>query len=319
MLGITPKDPDDALDTALEILKSEGQWSDSRAGRVLSLPTPFITVWKPEASRVSLSAARDANPFFHIAEAVWMLAGDNMAGPLNKYVKDFGDRFAEADGTLFGAYGYRWRKHFDQDQLLDVVSKLRENHEDRRVVITMWDPEMDLSGKAKDHPCNTHVYPRVVNNRLDITVCCRSNDAIWGAYGANVVHFTAMQHFISSCLGIQPGVYYQISNNFHVYEDTLRNYVWNKWCVEEKGRPTETYEPKFFYNKIESGAGTLLARIEDRHFRRDSGEMVEPLLEIHRDLSTAWNLKKLSFLEVENPTVWHEAAYRWGKRRNWKE
>ena len=54
-----------------------------------------------------------------------------------------------------------------------------------------------------------------------MTVCCRSNDVIWGAYGANAVHFSALQEYLAARIGVGVGYYYQVSNNFHAYESEL--------------------------------------------------------------------------------------------------
>lgn len=50
-----------------------------------------------------------------------------------------------------------------------------------------------------------------------MTVCNRSNDVIWGAYGANAVHFSFLQEYIASFIGVPVGLYRHLSNNFHVY------------------------------------------------------------------------------------------------------
>ncbi len=164
-------------------------------------------------NRVSFNPKRDANPFFHLMEALWMLAGRNDATWLDQFVGDFSKRYSEEDGKMHGAYGFRWRKHFDiegggdgslsiPDQLDTAVKLLKVNPDNRRVVIAMWDPIADLGQEYRDIPCNTHIYCRVRilgdvdftgdwshEPVLDLTVCCRSNDAIWGAHGANAVHF----------------------------------------------------------------------------------------------------------------------------------
>jgi hypothetical protein len=78
-----------------------------------------------------------------------------------------------------------------------------------------------MSG-GKDVPCNTHVYFRVNEGKLDMTVCCRSNDIYWGAYGANAVHFSFLQEFMASWIGVGVGLYYQISNNYHIYTNVVK-------------------------------------------------------------------------------------------------
>lgn len=203
------------------LLLRDATREESRAGSVLVSRAPVTTVYMRPMERVLFHSARDANPVFHLMESLWMLAGRNDARWLDQFVSDFSARFAEADGIQHGAYGYRWRNHFGADQLDVVVELLKANPSDRRAVITMWDPPRDLGADKKDVPCNTHIYPRVRGGYLDITVCCRSNDAVWGAYGANAVHFSVLQEYLAARLGLYSGTYYQISNNFHVYEAVL--------------------------------------------------------------------------------------------------
>lgn len=88
----------------------------------------------------------------------------------------------------------------------------------------LWDPEEldDETGlpfpEPKDVPCNTQIYPRIVDGSLDITITCRSNDVVWGAYGANAVHFSVLQEYLAGRIGVPVGTMYQISNNWHLYE-----------------------------------------------------------------------------------------------------
>ncbi len=52
---------------------------------------------------------------------------------------------------------------------------------------------------------------------LNMTVCNRSNDIVWGAYGANAVHMSFLQEVIAAAVGLPLGSYVQFSNNFHAY------------------------------------------------------------------------------------------------------
>ncbi len=212
----------EALPLGIEYLTEHGRNEPSRAGRVLVAPVPVTTAYAKPNERVLLSASRDANPFFHLAESLWMLAGRNDSAYLNQFVKTFGARFAEPTGVVHGAYGYRWRHQFSMDQLQTVVRVLKADPASRQAVITMWDPNSDLDKPVlKDRPCNTHIYLRINAGQLDMTVCCRSNDILWGAYGANAVHFSILQEYLAAHLEIPLGTYYQISNNYHVYLDEL--------------------------------------------------------------------------------------------------
>jgi hypothetical protein len=46
----------------------------------------------------------------------------------------------------------------------------------------------------------------------------RSNDLIWGAYGANAVHFSFLLEVVAGYLSLPVGTYTQVSMNTHVYE-----------------------------------------------------------------------------------------------------
>lgn len=224
----------------------------SRDGPVLVLPEPLTTVYERPTERVLLCPRRDANPFFHLMESVWMLAGRRDPKWLDRYVKNFSARFAEDDGLQHGAYGWRWRQHFERDRPTDIMhptsgttldqlheaAELLRDRTTRRAVLAMWDPVVDLNLPSRDLPCNSHVYFRARSlgpvsdspssgtdsprHVLDITVCNRSNDAVMGAYGANAVHMSVMGEVVAGLAGMRLGTYRQVSNNFHVYERDLK-------------------------------------------------------------------------------------------------
>lgn len=232
------------LVSGLEYLGTHGVEQKSRNGSVFVAPTPVTSVYLQPCERVLFEEKRDANPFFHLFECLWMLSGRNKVSDLNRYVSNFGERYAD-NGVIHGAYGHRWRHALGFDQLDAAVRRLRENPDDRQCVIQMWNAAIftddmgygeasdDLCGGWKDRPCNTHVYLRVrsdpvtragdlcIDQRLDLTVCCRSNDIIWGAYGANAVHFSFLQEYLAGRIGVEVGVMYQVSNNWHGYTEVL--------------------------------------------------------------------------------------------------
>ena len=215
----------EALPRGIDFLRTTGERHESRNGPVLVAPYPVTTVYERPQERVLFASARDANPFFHLAEAIWMLRGQNDSKPLDYFVHDFGMRYAEPDGHLHGAYGYRWRHHWGFDQLHSIVHRLKTDPDDRRAVIAMWDSAADLycpdQPTPRDLPCNTHIYFRVRDGKLDMTICCRSNDIIWGAYGANAVHFSILQEYLATHAGYGIGRMFQVSNNYHAYESEI--------------------------------------------------------------------------------------------------
>lgn len=211
-----------ALPQGIKFLLEKGHRNESRNGGVVVSPVPVTTVYQNPCERVMFWGERDANPVFHLVESLWMMAGRNDVA----YVSDFVKRMAtfSDDGlTLNGAYGYRWRQYFVADQLAVLVRLLTDFPKTRRAVLSMWDANRDLRDdeKLRDVPCNTQVYFWRNGDALDMTVLCRSNDIIWGAYGANAVHFSVLQEYMAAAIGVQVGRLYQVSNNFHAYHTTL--------------------------------------------------------------------------------------------------
>lgn len=214
----------------------------SRAGDVLQIAEPVTITYTHPRERVLFNPERDANQFFHLYESLWMLAGREDVKPLEYYnsrMSEFSD-----DGVKFnGAYGYRWRKHFGYDQLEWITDELRANLNSRRCVLQMWDSgsvcdngePREGSGDlylgfhgSKDVPCNTCAFFLINDGRLDMTVCNRSNDLIWGLLGANVVHFSILQEYLAAHLGVEVGVYNQFTNNLHAYTERFNPELWLK-------------------------------------------------------------------------------------------
>jgi len=225
------------LAEGLRLLAHSGVSKSSRNGPVIRCREPVITTYTDPTARVLFSPLRDANPFFHVMEALWMLAGRNDLPWLAQFNKNMLSYSDDGGRTQPGAYGYRWRKHFGYDQLNEVVARLAGDNDDRRTVLAMWDAGQhsdpgeynappiigDLINAqfSADVPCNTHAYFEIQDGKLNMTVLCRSNDIWWGAYGANAVHFSFLLEYVAAMVGVDVGVYNQFSNNFHIYPGKL--------------------------------------------------------------------------------------------------
>ncbi len=210
-----------ALRDGLNLLRDYGLKEGSRNGPVLVAPGPVVTEYERPTERVLFHYARDANPFFHFMEALWMLAGRNDVAFVARYAARMKD-YSDNGTTLNGAYGYRWRVNFGGDQLAVIIDLLQRDPQTRRCVLQMWSTNDDLLYQAsRDICCNTHCYVDVRGGRLNMTICCRSNDMLWGAHGANAVHFSVLQEFLAGAVGVPVGTLYQLSNNYHLYTDVI--------------------------------------------------------------------------------------------------
>lgn len=243
ILRIHARNVNHALDKGVRILSSVNPdliRQESRGGTTLEWPTPVVTVYDRPQERVLFSPARDANPFFHLFEALWMLAGRNDVSFVSRMVKRMAS-FSDNGITFHGAYGYRWRRFFDTDQIADVVALLRADPETRRAVIAMWEPYADLGTPSRDLPCNTHVYFKIRDGRLRMTICNRSNDVVWGAYGANAVHFSMLQEYVANKVGVEVGPMVQLSDSWHVYTTGPGGELWARLVAEREGLYRDPY------------------------------------------------------------------------------
>lgn len=221
MRTLNVRNVNQALPQALRLLRAEGERRESRYGPVLVHPRPVATDYERPEERVVFWADRDANPFFHLFEGIWMLAGRNDVAPLLRFNSRMAE-FSDDGVTLHGAYGKRWYSHFGVDQLEAILSVLKQNPDDRRQILQIWDPVADLGRAGKDLPCNQSVhFTRNARGALDATVFCRSNDAVWGTYGSDAVCFSMLLEYAARSSGFPVGRYCQVSSNWHGYLATV--------------------------------------------------------------------------------------------------
>ena len=65
----------EGLYLACDALRVVGKRKDSRNGPVLEFPEPVLICYNRPVERVLFYPSRDANPFFHLMEGLWMLVG----------------------------------------------------------------------------------------------------------------------------------------------------------------------------------------------------------------------------------------------------
>jgi thymidylate synthase len=217
---IRARNVNDAYEQGIALIHSRGHTNTSRNGSVKVIDGPVSTEYTNPRERILWEPHRDANPFFHLFESLWMLAGRNDVGYLKFLVPRMAD-FSDDGTTFHGAYGHRWINSFSQNQIETLVKLLKAKSGTRRAVLQMWDSNRDLNAdeSGKDLPCNLVATFEIDHTgQLAMTVFNRSNDMILGCYGANAVHFSFLQEYMANRLGVPVGTYHQVSRNFHVYE-----------------------------------------------------------------------------------------------------
>jgi len=314
---------------------------ESRAGNVVEHECAVSTVYERPWERVLFEEVRDANPFFHFMEGLWMLAGRNDLTFVKQYNNRMGD-YSDDGETLHGAYGWRWIDYFRDgssvalgtiNQLDIIIERLKNDPTDRRCVLQMWDPVNDLDRKGVDVPCNTTIYFKIRNNRLLMTVCCRSNDAIWGTFGANIVHMSMLQEYVASAIDVEIGEYTQVSDSFHAYtkvfdemhsrleESDAFDYYSMKHFENPYSNKSINYYPMFNSDNIEDWNKELVKFLDRKPFEDIEFDDVF-FSSVAVPLQDAWFLHKQgetddAMSEVQNciATDWATAGFDWLLRR----
>jgi hypothetical protein len=153
-----------------------------------------------------------------------------------------------------------------------------------------------------------------------MTVACRSNDIVWGCYGANAVHMSMLQEFIACATGLAMGTYYQISNDWHIYEQHWP--LLGKLPPEQEPYPTGHVALTNLYNWEDDLDNEYPAFIEN-DLSTPSCPYIKRVL---RPMRNAWRSYKLKdkFSAMMNASAIEDVAVRkackeWLGRRKWSE
>jgi len=240
---ITCINVNNALPQGISLLKHFGRPAAPRGMKVLEMEMPIMTQYLRPDQCVLIDDTRLCNPFFHLIEALWILNGRSNVSTLKFYNAKMAD-YSDDGKTFYGAYGQRLRGgEFNPDsvfangfggyeQLTGVIQKLTDDQMSRQAVAVIWDVK-DLYNQSKDIPCNDMLMFTLRNGRLDMTIICRSNDVIWGAYGANAVQFSFIMQYVAAGLGAKVGAMFQMSNNYHVYTEDNGADLWKKLSTDK--------------------------------------------------------------------------------------
>lgn len=240
-----------------------GNFQASRNGgtkEFLNFKTEVLNPYR----RCSGGYGRDVNVFFFLAEALWIFLGQRDV----KFLEYFNSRMAtfSDDGTFFHApYGFRLRnygvfsedisyiednfmthkteenKHAHQseidsmDQVQSAIRMFHKNPDDRRVVLSIWSPLMDLEYDSKDIPCNDLLLYKIRDGKLHSTIANRSNDLHWGL-PTNIFQFSFLSEIVACSLGIELGTQVHNSQSLHIYcENPIASEIYSNFDAKRKG------------------------------------------------------------------------------------
>ncbi|XP_017464196.1 PREDICTED: thymidylate synthase [Rhagoletis zephyria] len=135
------------------------------------------------------------------------------------------------EGDLGPVYGFQWR-HFGAkyrtcndnysgegvDQLQNVIDTIRNKPNDRRIIMSAWNP-LDIPQMALP-PCHCLAQFFVANGELSCQLYQRSADMGLGV-PFNIASYALLTYMIAHVTGLRPGEFVHTLGDAHVYNNHI--------------------------------------------------------------------------------------------------
>lgn len=213
-------DVDQLWEAAVNDVVRYGAKTKSRSGG-RDTQTLEVVGWSGRLSNPSLNflanRRRKLCPVYASAELLWYLSGRNTLEAVTPYAPSY-DKFAEPDGTAYGAYGYRLATNIGGVHTVNfAILRLDTSPESRQVVLSLWKPDDLLCEHKKDVPCTVCWQFLRRDDRLHMTTYMRSND-VWLGLPYDVYVFTCVQRLVAATIGCEVGTYTHNVGSLHIYD-----------------------------------------------------------------------------------------------------
>lgn len=146
-----------------------------------------------------------------------MLAGAQSVKEFEEHGCNYWKKWADKDGHLELDYGKAWRDFNGVDQMAELIDKLKNNPNDRRMIISGWRPDRlkDLS-----LPCCHMLYQWYVtpDGRLDMIWYQRSVDTMIGL-PSDIIFAAAWNLILANQCGYRVGTLTFMLGDTHIYEE----------------------------------------------------------------------------------------------------
>ncbi len=153
-----------------------------------------------------------------IHELLWFIKGDTNV----KYLQDNGVRiwneWADENGDLGPIYGSQWRNWNGEgiDQLAQVVDKLKNNPNDRRMIVSAWN--VSKISEMRLPPCHMMFQFYVANGKLSCMLYQRSCDMFLGV-PFNIASYALLTMMLAQVCNLEPGEFVHTLGDTHIYHN----------------------------------------------------------------------------------------------------
>lgn len=203
---------DDLLDASFKLLLKSKMRVSPTKGPTVEEQGVVLELTRPRA-RLS-RASEKGHVFSCLGELFWYISCKQDLASIRYYIRRY-KKYAEPDGTIWGAYGPRMFGG-EPSQYEVVRDRLEEKPDTRKAVIQLFDRK-DILADYKDVPCTCTLQFLVRDGFLHLVVHMRSNDVFMGL-PHDVFAFTMIQEILANHLGVKLGTYKHMVGSFHLYD-----------------------------------------------------------------------------------------------------
>jgi len=198
-----------------ENLKEFGSICSPRGMKIIELENftyefpPYVRFCNFKSRKLNLQYIKD--------EFKWYLKGDLHDLSITEKAKMW-KALVTPGGTINSNYGHYI---FGMGNFYRVAQGLIKDKDSRRESITILDNTHCFSNPS-DLPCTYSLNFRIRNNRLNMSVCMRSQDSIYGmgndAPCFSFIHEMLYVYLKDTYKDLKYGNYFHYANSFHIYE-----------------------------------------------------------------------------------------------------
>ena len=196
---------------------ADGVPRDGRNGMTYSLPFQQLN-FDLSSGHFPLLTSRRIFYKGVLGEYAAMIRGPKHVNDFKQFGCNYWDAWADEEGNLNVDYGNAWIDYNGVDQMANVLSSLRNNPADRRMVINAWRPDRlsDLS-----LPCCHHSYQFWSDGKsVDLLWIQRSGDWMVGVPSDMVLASTMLLCF-ASLSGLTARNVKMIIGDAHIYDEHI--------------------------------------------------------------------------------------------------
>lgn len=153
-----------------------------------------------------------------VHELIWLLSGNTNIRYLQDNNVRIWNEWADENGNLGPVYGAQWRNFNSEgiDQIADVIHRLKTNPNDRRMIVSAWNPAQ-IEQMALP-PCHAFFQFYVANGKLSCQLYQRSCDMFLGV-PFNIASYALLTMMIAQVTGLKAGDFVHTLGDTHIYHN----------------------------------------------------------------------------------------------------